>query len=229
MDIVTTHVTRMQPGYVCVAGQRVGDDASIRPVLLGMRLPRSAISLEGGPFWPGNRVSLGQTSHCGSPPETEDHAFQLANTRLVARETPPALWSTLLRCARRSFKEIFGPDLKDEGATAAMPEGRGSASLGILKPKGRPHATVFEDAVKLHVSDGQRDLSVRVTDIRLYAADHKSLDDGALQALVSRLSTEPCLLAVGVGRPWLKPGDAIRRHWLQVNGIHFPGGPDWTS
>ena len=225
MHVVITHVTRMQPGFVCVAGQRVGDDAAIRPVLAGAQLPRGLTSLEGGPFWVGHRVDLGPTTPCGAPPEVEDHAFAARNVRLLARETPEDLWTLLKRCARRRLTDIFGPELAPAGATAALPRGGGKASLGILHPRRPPILRAYDDAVKLSVRDATSEFSVRVTDIRLCHADG-SLDAGAYAALSAKLGAEPCLLAVGVGRPWKK--DPAQRHWLQVNGIHFPSGPSWS-
>ena len=233
MEIITTHATRMQPGYVCVAGQRVGDNASIRPVLPQGQLPRMCTALEAGPFWPGNRVDLGPASPRPSPPEVEDHVFTLARARLVRSEAADAFWELLRGCARARLSDVFGPELQDVGATAALPEGRGSASLGVLRPRERPSLTRFDDgarvSVKMSVSDGERELSVGVTDIRLYAADHRTLDRDACDALDARLRSQPCLLAVGVSRPWRRPGDDAPRHWLQVNGVHFPSGPSWTS
>lgn len=227
MQVVITHVTRMQPGYVCVAGQRVGDDASIRPVLPGTRIPRSLTSPEGGPFWVGHRVDLGPTTPCGKAPEVEDHSFVAANARVVAQESPTALWQLLGRCARARFGDIFGSALEPAGATAALPEGRGDASLGVLRPQSRPTLDLFGTSVKLRVRDAAWDLNVRVTDVRLYHKDG-TLRHDAYNALAGKLRAEPCLLTVGVGRPWKRDGDDAPRHWLQVNGIHFPSGPDWS-
>lgn len=230
MQVVITHVTRMQRGYACVAGQRVGDDASIRPVLPGTRLPRALTLPEGGPFWVGHRVDLGPTHACGRPPEVEDHAFTTKGVRIVARESPADLWRLLERCSRSRFADVFGPLLEPVGATAAFPEGKGDASLGILRPNARPTLDIFETAVKavkLRVGDGAHEFNAAVTDIRLFHADG-SLHHEMYNALSERLRTEPCLLAMGVGRPWRREGDVAPRHWLQVNGIHFPSGPDWS-
>ena len=43
MKIVVNHLTRMQPGYICVAGLDFQTNAHVRPVLAGSRLTVSFI------------------------------------------------------------------------------------------------------------------------------------------------------------------------------------------
>ena len=49
MRIIVNHLTRMQPGYICVAGVDVSSGQHVRPVLRG-RLTTDLLTLDGGPF-----------------------------------------------------------------------------------------------------------------------------------------------------------------------------------
>ena len=50
MRIVVNHLTRMQPGYICVAGIDVQDNEHIRPVLGRARLTVDLLARNGGAF-----------------------------------------------------------------------------------------------------------------------------------------------------------------------------------
>lgn len=227
MKLVVTHLTRMDPGYVCVAGQDAATRASVRPVVPGRRLPRDALASEGGAFAVGRRAHLFGVRPCGRAPEVEDHTFERASAD--AAMAPDAFWSLLSQCARPSLQAIFGPALALQGHTAALPVGRGAASLGILRPAQPPSLALSESGVRLEIADPLGRLSVAVTDLRLFGADHKSVDAGNFERLSRRLRAQECLLAVGVGRHWTKPGDSAPRHWLQVNNVHFSDTADWSA
>jgi hypothetical protein len=49
MRIIVNHLTRMQPGYICVAGVDVSSGQHVRPELRG-RLTTDLLTLNGGPF-----------------------------------------------------------------------------------------------------------------------------------------------------------------------------------
>jgi len=59
LKIVVNHLTRMQQGYLCVAGLDVNTGEHVRPVLPGQRLPTSLLTRYGGPFDMGVIVDLG--------------------------------------------------------------------------------------------------------------------------------------------------------------------------
>ena len=65
MQLVVSHVTRMQPGYICVAGVEITRGKRVRPVTYG-RLPTSLLAREGGPFDMAALVELGPVSHARS-------------------------------------------------------------------------------------------------------------------------------------------------------------------
>lgn len=74
MRIIVNHLTRMQPGYICVAGVDVSNGHHVRPVLRG-RLTTDLLASKGGPFDMAALVDLGTVECCGHAPEIEDHYF----------------------------------------------------------------------------------------------------------------------------------------------------------
>ena len=50
MEFIVTHLTRMAPGYICVAGIEPKSRKQVRPVMPGIRLSRALLGEEGGPL-----------------------------------------------------------------------------------------------------------------------------------------------------------------------------------
>ena len=75
MRIVVSHLTRMDIGYICVAGIDVETGAHVRPILNGIRLATAMLRRCGGIFDIGTVIDLGTTSYQGRRPEIEDHVF----------------------------------------------------------------------------------------------------------------------------------------------------------
>jgi hypothetical protein len=228
MRIVINHLTRMQPGYICVAGLDPQTRAHIRPVLRG-RLTRDLLRAEGGPFDIGALVEIGETVSAGVAPEVEDRTFTPWMANHLRDFEPLPFWSLLLGAAHRRLANIFGPDLRQTGATCSLDAGKGLASLGCLIPAGRPHLFPSEHgSVRMRFSDGDMSVTASVTDLRLYEDDQKTPRWEALTELNTRLARGiPVILSVGVSREWTKPGEEVARHWLQVNGIHLSDKPMW--
>lgn len=230
MRIIINHLTRMQPGYICVAGLDPHTLQHIRPVTRG-RLHRSQLRAEGGAFDIGALVEIGEAPDVGVAPEVEDRAFNPWLARDLGDYEPSAFWALLRAAARPRLAEIFGPDLRQVGATCAFDAGTGQASLGCLIPTGRPllHLGDFH-SVRMRLTDGALEVSVPVTDLRLYEPDHQTPRSAAVADLNARLSRGvPVILSVGVSREWQKPGESAPRHWLQVNSIHLGDRPLWTD
>jgi hypothetical protein len=98
--ILVNHLTRMQPGYICVAGVDVDTLNHVRPVLRYGRLTNSLIRPNGGPLDIGSVVDLGPTVYAGHAPELEDHHFDPARATWLFDDDPDDYWELLTRVAR---------------------------------------------------------------------------------------------------------------------------------
>ncbi len=230
MRIVVNHLTRMQPGYICVAGLNPGTGLHIRPVLRG-RLSRSLLRTEGGPFDIGALVDIGETISEGAAPEVEDQAFTSWKATYLHDVAPAAFWALLQAAAQRRLDAIFGPDLQQTGASCSLEMGKGQASLGCLIPTGASTLSVDEhNGIRMRFSDEALTVSAPVTDLRMFHDDQRSPRLEVVADLSKRLAHGvPVILSVGVSRGWTKPGDAAPRHWLQINSVHLGDKPLWNQ
>ena len=234
MKIVVTHLTRMQRGYVCVAGLDPESDRAVRPVIETARLSTKILARHGGPFDLATMVDLGATEPIPNRPEVEDHTFSPRDARLIEPVAPARFWDMVTTRARPSLAEIFGPDLKKRGGGAAVVEiGSGSASLGYLAPSERPELYVKSrdgraDQVRMIVADRAFELDLGVTDIRLYGSDHVTPDPEAVRRVSDEIANGTgVVLSVGLTRPYTSAPDRPPVHWLQVNNVHLESDPAW--
>ena len=107
MQIIVNHLTRMQPGYMCVAGIDVASKRHVRPVLAS-RLTTDLLTLNGGPFDIASLVDLGPVEYGGQVPEVEDYYFNPVYTRCTGVLSPTLFWDVLRQSAQKSLVEIFG-------------------------------------------------------------------------------------------------------------------------
>ena len=227
MRILVNHLTRMQPGYICVAGIDLQTGSHVRPVLGYGRLSTNLLLDKGGAFELGCVVDLGPTVHVGRTPEHEDHRFDPVKAYCLRRVPHNDFWDTLIDSASDTLQGIFGKDLVRRGQSCTMDIGKGKASLGCLAPRGRPDLYVNPSgSVRISFPWLSPWANLSVTDLRLYQEDHKT----PCRALVSHLRRKlqagaGVILSVGLTRPWRKEGDTAARHWLQVNNIHLEGEP----
>lgn len=228
MRILINHLTRMRPGRICVAGVTT-NGAHIRPVLDGEQLGRDLLSSEGGPFSLGQVVDLGKTRSRQSVPEVEDVVFRPEEVKPEKMLSSAEFGDVMKQFAKSSLVEIFGKDLIPHRRTAAVSEGEGSVSLGVLRPEGARFSsgTPQDGGVRLTVEDTDLgDLTLPVTDLRLWKPDHRTPARRAVEGIRSAL--EGCLVAVGLSRPFRPPGHSVPRHWLQVNNLFPVGDPLWA-
>jgi len=224
MELCINHLTRMDPGYICVAG--IGSaQQHVRPVLPeGQRLPRRLFADDGGPVQVGHFVEFGDMRHVPQAPETEDNEFVLDNVAHVRSADAGEFWELLQDCAQQSLSEIFGDELGQHGRGSALNRGHGSVSLGCLRTD-NSLIDIYVDnysKVKLDLKDPDFDLRLSVTDLRLWEANQKLGDVEKVAKLHRALKKSPeVILSVGVARPWQKPGDSEERHWLQINNVHL--------
>jgi hypothetical protein len=234
MRIVVNHLTRMQPGYICVAGLDPDTGRHVRPCLPQGRLSARCLARYHGPFDVAVLVDLGPTTPRSSPPETEDELFDPRQTRRVRVLSAAEYWALLQSVSATKLTELFGNALTRPGrGGCAVAPGQGIASVGCLLPAERPGLLVIEQAgrrprLRLEIGDGQYSLNLSVTDIRLYGADHTTPDRGVVDRIRARLqSGERVIVSVGLSRPFAARLEEPELHWLQVNGIHLESDPVW--
>jgi len=225
MHILVNHLTRMQPGYICVAGVDVNTMSHVRPVLPRGRLTTDLLRYSGGPFSIGSVVDLGPTVYAGGAPEIEDHYFDPAKATWLFDDDPEDYWELLNQMAYENLAALFGPDLdqRDRSRTVGIREGH--ASLGCLAPKQRPSLYVDQrGAVRIALETA----NLSVADLRLYERDHRTPRRDLVTSVRRRIQTGvEVILSVGLTRLWRKQEDASERHWLQVNNVHLQDDPLW--
>jgi hypothetical protein len=227
--ILVDHLTRMQPGYFCVAGVEVDTLRHIRPVLRHGRLTTDLLRPNGGPFDLGSVVDLGTTTNAGGAPELEDRRFDPSSTRWLFDNDPNDFWDALDGLAQESLQGIFGPALElwDESGTVDV--GEGTASLGCLKPEKQPWVYMdHRGTIRMVLDYLMPSVDMSVNDLRLYERDGRTPRRDLFASVEKRLmSGVEVILSVGLTRPWQKRGDTAERHWLQVNNIHLEDDPLW--
>jgi hypothetical protein len=226
MELVVTHLTRMQPGYVCVAGIEPASNRQIRPVTPHARLPQSVCARFGGPFDLGYRLDLGETTPVGAPPETEDRAFDPLAVRHTDVCDPDTFWALLQNSAVATLRAAFGPDLQPTGHTCAVDRGRGVASLATVRPRVRVLHLNDQGALRMRLADGELSVDLPVTDLRFYEDDFSTVRHWLVEYVREAVQDGwDMMLSVGLTRPWTRPGDDQPRHWLQVNNVFLRHNP----
>ncbi len=230
MKIIINHLTRMRPGYICVAGIDVESGRHVRPVL-GHSLGTGLLARHGGPFDIGAVVELGRAGCVGHPPETEDHHFeQRAATRLKYL-SPGEFWMWLQQVARPHLREIFGPALSLQGHGCVVAPGTGDTSLGCLLALRPPVLHVNEQGkIRCLLPSRSVTLDLAVTDLRLYT--YEGGEYRPRPALVEQVAARMArgtgtILSVGLGRALQRLDGGAPQHWLQVNNLHLEDEPLW--
>lgn len=218
MRIVVNHLTRMQSGYICVAGIDVQQNIHLRPVLSGQRLSTQLLRMYGGPFDLAHEVDLGPTRSVGTPPETEDVEFTPGRAQGVGRLTKKDFWQLLKDMAKPSLSALFGTALKRDGTHCIVAPGTGAYSLGCLEPTSPCELYVNNfDKLRLRLlHDDGNELDLSVTDLKFYKPNNWDLRKDVIRVAANRLRDEiSAILSVGLTREWKG------HHWLQVNNLHF--------
>lgn len=233
MQIVVTHLTRMRHPYICVAGVDKNWEHR-RPVLVDSdgghkQLERNLLRSEGGHFELGAVVDLGNAQPQPTPPEVEDVVFAPVAVTAVKTFDPADFQRVLDGLAVDSLRTIFGSDLERLSPTAAaVPEGCGEASLGVVKldEAGLQVKSEFEKQVRFDFEDPDLgELSLKVTDLRLWESDQETPATDAVDRIKNHL--DGCLIAVGLGRAYDADAYPGLKHYLQVNNIFPRDNPLW--
>lgn len=229
MRIVVSHLTRMRQGYMCVAG--VVNGSHKRPVLEHGQLSRTLLTSEGGPFSLGALVDLGTVELRPNAPEVEDVVFYPEHARYVRHLKAEEFFEKSIESmSKSSVKEVFGEELeKRYTASAAVPIGIGSSSLGIVGPLEKANIfvdTAYDPKIRLSFADPiMGDIKPSVTDLRLWKKDHRTPNIEIIDMIRERL--KGCYIAVGLTRAY-KDRYGKEWHWLQVNNVFPVGDPLWS-
>ncbi len=226
MRILITHVTRMAPGFCCVAGITEGDHRHVRPTL-GRRLGTELLT-PNGPFDFGSLVELGHVTPTPSPPEVEDHRFDPSAAGQLGYVAADRLWRVLSETAAETLADIFGGEMERHGGRAFLPLETGPASLGCYRPGG-PVDLVLRgeaNATSLRVRLPAEGLDLSLTDARYFQNGFSEPDIERITAAQAALAGgDELLLGVGVGRPFASSPGQPEVHWLQVNALHLKSNP----
>lgn len=231
MRIVVNHLTRMQHGYICVAGIDLDTGKHVRPHPEHDRWRKPDLVRQGGCFDLGAVVDLGRPGYIGRAPEVEDYQVRASRLRRHGDSTAAEFWALLRRVSQARLTHIFGADLTRQGKSFAVAEGQGSASLGCLALSRPPilHVTAAAE-VRLSFTPDPHGPSLKVTDLRLYKGEPALVREDVVHELRRRMADGAgVILSVGLGRAWRKPDDSAPRHWLQVNNIHLDDNPLWQE
>lgn len=202
MRIVVNHLTRMAPGFVCVAGISVETNQHIRPVCNRVMLPMRWAASHGGVFGIGNVVDLGSVKNRRQPPEIEDREFHEQHLRLIELAPADAFWSLIEAHHETRLRRIFGPELTLIGHSCTTDRGTGRASLGTLIPDRIQRLYVgSRGGARLALDVGRARLDLCVTDLRLYSMDDETamwtIDRHRLSMVSSAIERgEPVILSV---------------------------------
>ena len=234
MKLVVNHLTRMQKGFICVAGVDLATGQHVRPLLQSL-MRKDMLVRHGGPFDMGRVVEFGWTKYIGTRPETEDYLFHRSEARSIGDMPADEFWELLRKLAKSKLGEIFGWDLSPRGPRSyAVDEGRGVASLGCYIPPTRPRLLLQQrdplsrGRIRIQFESGQYEFDLGVTDVRLYRDDHVTPNPDMVQRVAGRLEDGPqVILSVGLTRAFRGAPDEPALHWLQVNNIHLADDPCW--
>jgi hypothetical protein len=221
MQLVVSHITRMEAPRICVAGFDPLTLAHIRPTSPpGDPLTRRLLGAEGGPFRMGALVDIGAITPDPSPPETEDHLFKANGARHMRDLDDDVFLDQLTAMRTADLGSAFGHELERIGRTYAVEPGQGGSSLAVLRAERRPLLKVMYGKLRLHYNDAEPPASLPVNDVRFFEADHATIKTSAVDSVSRRLRRGvDAFLMLGLTRAWSKPGETHERHWLQLNGL----------
>jgi hypothetical protein len=230
--VAITDLTRMQGGYVCVAGQAEGGEwvrlSAPRPHELELVVDGQAV------LFPGAVVECDLQQHQPQPPHTEDYRYDPGSVRRLGRLAPEAWRSVLEQACFGSVREIFEQTIHDDHGRYIL-DGSGPRSLGTIQPAAIHQVHYAADATKkwdyrlgfYDAADAYYRL--KITDLTWHRyCDSLRGPDSQPPAIAARLTQQlkaqrragGVFLRIGLSRGWREHPD---RCYLQINGIYtFP-------
>jgi len=235
MRVAINHLTRMRVGYVCAAGVDLETFRHVRPVLADGALPFDLLARYGGPLEMAAIVDLGRPRPTPERPHVEDHVIIPARAKSRGNMPAAEFWALLCRLSKTKLRQIFGGQLRTAGrSSCGVDLGCGEASLGCFRPGGTPRLFCVTEGssgrprIRMRIDDGQFDVLVGVTDIRLYGDDHVTPDRAMVDKIAARLeSSGEVVLGVGLTRGYASSTEPEPIHWVQVTNIHLEADPTW--
>lgn len=226
MQIIVNHVTRMDRPRICVAGIHRSSLRHIRPVTPRTDLiTRDLLRENGGPFGCGALVDIGSAVPHPSSPETEDHLFVTAHAKHIEDLDGQTYVDLLRQISHPDIHSAFGADLVEvRPCKFAVHAGHGTCSLAVIPVVEPEVLTAFD---KLYLTIGSHDLraKLRVTDVRFYKTDHRTLKREVVKDVIGRLTSGvPAYAMLGLAREMLD-NDAGYVHWLMANGLCLEDRP----
>jgi hypothetical protein len=147
----------------------------------------------------------------------EEREVEEASLRPLGRISDGEFWSLLETLGQDSLPAIYGDELtRQPSGSACVAQGRGRASLGVLRCPGPAELFRRGSQLRMGIDDlrlGSLDLAV--FDFRL--RDEQGVPIDPLWNVIRRRVSagEPVILSVGLSRPF----NGV--HWLRVDNIHF--------
>ncbi len=222
MEIVVNHVTRMSRApEICIAGIDAEAFTHVRPLSANDRLTRALLREEGGSIGMGSLVDVGPVVPQPSPPEVEDHAFDIARLRHVADLDGDTFLQMLEAVSGPDLLSAFGPALERVGRTYAIELGCGQRSLAVVRTREQPTLEVDRwGKLRFQLPGVDPPATLAVTDIRFVEDDHSAIRADVVNDVKTRLrSGVHSFLMLGLARAYRLPRDDRERHWLQLNGL----------
>lgn len=221
MRIVVNHVTRMKGMLrICIAGIDAGTFEHVRPVTSPTDpITRTLLRENGGPFGAGALVDLGSVVARPDPPETKDHEFVTARAKYIENLADDVYLEFLERVSDVDISSAFGADLVEvRYRKFAVPAGHGTRSLAVV-PVVKSKLLIDFEKLYLMLGPPQTPAKLRVTDVRFYASDQRTIKQDVVDDVNGRLASGVATYAMlGLARaiPDEEAGDV---HWLMANGL----------
>jgi len=228
MEIVFNHVTRMSRApEICIAGIDAEAFEHVRPMSATVPLTRTLLRDEGGPIGMGSLVDVGPVLPTPSPPEVEDHTFDVTRLRHLGDLDSETFLQILDAVSKPDFLTAFGPALERVGRTYAIEPGCGQCSLAVVRTREQPSLEVNRwGKLRFHLPDIDPTATLAITDVRFVEDDHKTIRADVVEDVNARLrSGVEAYLMLGVARAHRVPSDDRARHWLQLNGLVLADRP----
>lgn len=218
--LTITDLTKMGGDRVCIAGIDSGG-VCVRPVLPPPGILLRYLQAEGRTvIKPRAKIEFELLPTSSAAPHTEDMEFEVDTWRYLGDCDDKEWFQLLDRDADPSIEAIFEGALRER--KYVLPR-EGLRSLGTVRAARVHHVRLFDryqpPSLRLRFSDAAGVVyDLPINDL---AYRERVTTRGAAGKETQALRKTPVLfLRLGLGRPWLRPGDPQKKCWLQITGIY---------